>query len=225
MPVSFTDGGIDSRQPSGTINLPLDAYPLYYFAYSFLPPGLWTARPVADDVAHSVMLIDKPALQSRLTHGEGFRGGSGNHETFCKMLAKVGHSYGVAKLGWGAFSSPFGLWLRNKGKLRFLRWIGSTEEAAGPSTALHEIELRMESDGLSRYAIVRLRLFACLPVPRYEIVIGKLEPSFDQFSLFEHPLHRIEVKSPLPIGNLSPVRSMAGLSRAELIQLFKDGPT
>ena len=221
---SFKDGEIESSQPRGAVDLPVSAYPLYYFCYSFQPPGLWTERPRANDVINPVMLVDRTAVDGLLAIGEGFKGGTSNPETFCKMLAKIGHSYGIAKLGWGAFSSPFGLWLRGKENLRFLRWIGSTEEAAGPTTALHEIELRVKSDGVARYVVVHLRLFACLPVPRYEIVVGKLGPSFNQFSLFEQPLHRIEVKSPLPIGNLSPAQDVAGVSQAELIQFFEKGP-
>src|SRR5262245_18183166 len=97
VPKSFTAGWIEPVR-SDVEHVPVSDFPLHYFAYHFAPPGVWSQRPPSQDVSPHLVLVD-PESMRRFSHGEGFRGGTINPVTFCKMLAKIAHGYGVAHLG------------------------------------------------------------------------------------------------------------------------------
>lgn len=212
----------DNRRPEITRQLlPIKDFPLYFLTYVFEPPGVLTGRPGRDHKVTHYTLIDKDESSRQLEPGEGFRI-TGNWISFCKLLGKIAHAYAVAILGLDAFASSLALSIRDKAPdVSLLDWIGGAVEPAGPPNALHEIELRLKQLGSQKFIVVYIRLFASLSTPRYEVVVGLLNPSFNQFSLFEDPLYRIEIESPLPLGNIVPVTDVSGLTRAEMLKFFE----
>jgi hypothetical protein len=203
--------------------LPAKDFPLFYCTYAFQRPGILTGRAQQDDTHTGLILVDTQQANKQINPMEGFSF-SGNVLAFCKLLGKIAHGYAVAELGVDAFTPALTLSLRKKAtNFRLTNWIGSTNESSGPPTSLHEIELRLVEVGSAKYVVVHIRLFASLPTPRYEVVVGELKPSFDQLSLFEKPLYRIEMKSPLPVGEMAPVVDISGRTRGEIIKLLEEG--
>jgi hypothetical protein len=182
-----------------------EEYPFYYFAYKFLPPAVLSARGAEDDLCESFLLINDEEFRKHCpTDKDGFRIAPGRPEAFCAMLAKIAHSYAIAELGFEAFN-PRVAWFIRGADARILYWLGSDQIIPPPSEALHEIGLRKETFNGIDYAVVSLRLFCPFGTPRYDIVVGELEPGHKESSLLQKPLHAIHVKTAIPFPHLVPV--------------------
>ncbi len=59
--------------------------------------------------------------------------------------------------------------------------------------------------------MVGLRLFSFMGSPRYHIVVGELSRALDQLPFLKQPLYTIDVKAPLPLGDLVPVGQGIGI--------------
>jgi hypothetical protein len=199
-----TDGTIDYEK-AGITALAASEYPLFYMAYKFYPPAILIGRAVADDDYDGFCLINQVEVRKYIPSDKtGFRLAPGTWQAFCALLAKIAHAYAVAELGMKAFRPALTGFIRGA-NLRIFEWIGGQIEVPPKTNSLHEIGLRMEVANGRHYAVVGLRLFSCLGAPQYDIVVGELQPSFDQFALLQKPLYTIDIKAPIPTGELVPL--------------------
>lgn len=216
--------GVPPR-PTHVDTVSTEAYPLFLYMFTFLAPGILSGRPAHEDKDDAMMLFDREAAH-RVVGGSGFamKLGTANWVPFCRMLAKIGHAYAVARLGIDAFKPALTLGIRGKDTVRWLYWIGSEPAVRSSPVSLHEIACRLVEIRGRKCVAVELRLFASLETPKYTVIVGELEPRFDKFSLLEQPVHEILVKVPLPTEKLVPAMSIHNLPAAEKLSLLKDEP-
>jgi len=91
-------------------------------------------------------------------------------EEFCQMLAKVGHSYAVAELGYGKFKPLLLPHIIDKELSNCADFIGSLDRDEAPSKNIHELSM---IDNPKNYTIVRMRFLAVLGTPTYYVVVGQ----------------------------------------------------
>src|SRR5262245_24432490 len=191
-------GRVDFK-PEDVVDMSTADFPLFYYAFEFQVPAIVDNRSSHLDGHRGFLLWDEEACKQYLPRDRGIRLGPGDWVAFSKLLAKIAHAYAVAELGIGSFTPALTWAIRDKMDIRLPYWVGGVSEPAPATTALHEIELRRRVIAGRHYASAVMRLFASLGTPRYEVIVGELEPRFDQFALLEKPLYRIDVESPLPV--------------------------
>jgi hypothetical protein len=97
-----------------------------------------------------------------------------NQNDYGRMLAKVGHSYAVAKLGLGNFCPLLLDIIHNKSPLNLSHYIGSSIGKPDQPTDLHEIGFAPRGMiGGDELVIVKVRLFANLQGQTHYIVVGE----------------------------------------------------
>lgn len=89
---------------------------------------------------------------------------------FCRLLAKIAHSYAIAEHGYKSIRGALPP-LIVEGELRHCQnLIGSAEKEEPPTNELHELDVRERvSDSL---IVVRIRLLAKMGTPTYYVVVG-----------------------------------------------------
>jgi hypothetical protein len=92
-------------------------------------------------------------------------------EEFCQMLAKVGHSYAVAELGFGKFKPLLLNLIVDKDLSNCADFIGSLDGDEAPSKNIHELSIY--EDNQRNYILVRMRFLAVLGTPTYHVVVGQ----------------------------------------------------
>lgn len=92
-------------------------------------------------------------------------------EEFCQMLAKTGHSFAVAELGYSHFKPFLIPHIKNKELANCGDYIGSLSKDESPSGKLHELSIYKNSN--PNYVTVRIRLLAKLGTPTYYVVVGQ----------------------------------------------------
>lgn len=92
-------------------------------------------------------------------------------EEFCQLLAKIGHSYAIGKLGNNKFKYLLTNIILNREFSKCPDVIGSLENDEKPSAELHEISLKI----IEKFVVVRIRLLAKLGTPTYFVVAGIVE--------------------------------------------------
>lgn len=205
--------------------VPAEEYPLFFYSFHYDPPGVISDRPAHQDNERAFWLGDLASLRKQIDDKQAFRVGELNSEALSLMLAKIGHAYAVAELGFNSFHPTLTLAIRNKAIGRLLYWVGCTEdEPSKPTEALHEIGLRLRKIRGKQYIAAQIRLFGCVGTPTYEIIVGEPYASFDKFSLLEQPLYRIDINGPLPIGKLVPILDVTGLPDSEVAKLTEENP-
>ena len=91
---------------------------------------------------------------------------------YLRMLAKIAHAYAVATAGISAFKHELVPLILGKSN-RFLHFIGGAPGATVVQPRLHDFRLGRISVNGKPYYVVRVDLFAHLPVPRFLIVVGE----------------------------------------------------
>lgn len=110
---------------------------------------------------------------------------------FGRMLAKVAHSYAVARLGIENFRPLLTDII--KGKVQNLAVLIGTEtkhhDAGAHMHTLFLYSLRMKEDSGSLYVAAEVRLFADHNLPKYIVVVGVLDEGYTVNTLTEKPLY------------------------------------
>lgn len=204
------DGLIEYQKIAET-PVSVNDYPLFYYAFDFPPTGTLVGRPDNEDftyycwVAMDMDDFGKYAQNDR----EGFRIGPRNTEHFCKLLAKIAHAYSVAELGLDTFEPFLTRYIRGSSlhPRAEPQWIGGDHapNCHTPREKLHEIGWEIRTIGDTSYVTVRIRLFCFIGTPSYRVVTGKLRSAPNKLSFLTQPLYTIDIKSPFPTLNLSPI--------------------
>lgn len=110
---------------------------------------------------------------------------------FGRMLAKIAHSYAVARLGIDGFSPLLTDII--KGKVQYLGFLIGTETKHQNAAAhMHELfiySLRLKQDSDNLYVAADIRLFAEHCLPKYRVVVGILNGRHTVYTLTDKPLY------------------------------------
>ncbi|HBG28146.1 MAG: hypothetical protein A2Y10_06650 [Planctomycetes bacterium GWF2_41_51] len=92
-------------------------------------------------------------------------------QEFCQLLAKIGHSFAVAELGYGNFKPLLLGLIVDKELSNCANFIGSLDIDEKASRNIHELSIY--EDHQRNYIIVRMRFLAILGTPTYHVVVGQ----------------------------------------------------
>jgi hypothetical protein len=169
-------------RPPWTQKVPLSKHPGDVRFVMFDPPGHVVGRPV-----------NHPTYNVRLVTGRIFSdwenrlralGADGaedkvavNAMALARIIAKIGHSYAIAELGFGAFEETYVNHLVKAEAADWHHWVGGYDRRRiVEPVALHELKFLRRGQDLS--TIVHLFIPYC-PTDAYEVVVGRLRPGFD----------------------------------------------
>lgn len=160
------------------IPLPTDDYPFFYLAYKFPEPGILVPRDPAENVNFEAWLgYDEASFRKHTPKDkDGFQIAPMDVPSFCRLLAKIAHSYAVAELGSAAFRPLLRRLIRGRTAIQALHWVGGEMEIPAVPTepALHELRRDVRVVGGVRYLVVSVRLFSFFKTPQYHIVVGEI---------------------------------------------------
>ncbi len=164
------------------LELPVEDYPIFFLMLSYGPPSIDGpgGTPLTFGASAVNIRYDQIALVKKYRLTQWSTPYWDNH-MLCRMLAKIGHSFATAELTLANFS-PLLTGLIRKGDLSPMRYIGSDQRPAKPSTALHVLELGYQRIKGKTYVVARIRLFARYEnSPSYLAIVGESS---------EHPIAR-----------------------------------
>ncbi|MCP3017569.1 hypothetical protein [Cupriavidus basilensis] len=144
------------------------------------PPALLTFSPVTD--MYPEMNVRLVTVQQDIADRLARLGGNWEQEIiinptmFLAVIAKIAHSYAVAKLGIDGFTPD----LRDLILLQEQRpwhYVGAdpNDSGANTDTDLHKISLHVGKQGL---LLARVQLFANFHMRPYSVVVGRLPSDF-----------------------------------------------
>ena len=157
------------------VNLPLEDHPTMLLFPRLGPPGILVSRPQehADMRGMWVYRLNlNPASLSK--YGiQSIASAVMNTHRFSQMLAKIAHSFAVARFGLHGFTPILLDHILHTGKCPW-HFVGGRDGDPTVSNALHEIEHEECETVAKRFLLVRVRLFANLGAPGYVVVTGEL---------------------------------------------------
>jgi len=131
-----------------------------------------------------------------------------NIDAYCRMLAKIAHSYAVAELGYKSFEPVLARFIRGQPLENAWHWIGSDTALPPAEQHLHDIQWCVPTIGETIYVMVSLRLFSFVGSPRYHIIVGRLTRPVDQLPYLQQPLYTIDVKTTLHLDENRGIRGV-----------------
>jgi hypothetical protein len=199
------DGVLDVEKHVEVKVGPMD-FPLVFMAYRLPPPGILIGRNPDVDINYEVVCQISEEEFRRFAPGDkdGFLIAPMNPEAYVRMLAKIAHAYAVAELGQSSFRPSLREFIRGE-PMAALKWIGGDTVSPKAEQRLHDIRWYVHFANDLNYLVVSLRLFAFVGSPQYHIVVGELTRPLDQLPFLQQPLYTIDVKTPLPLGDLFPL--------------------
>jgi hypothetical protein len=152
--------------------------PHYCIGFSWPAPGILRDQPEDSRDFDGKVVVRYPQgeLEKFIPDQYGFKLGTIRMLDFARMLAKIAHSYAVAKYGSGAFD-PLLLDFISGRTENASYLIGGDDSAMVQSqpSLMHDvypIHCRTEPKH-EEYLLVAIRLFAFLEMPRYLVAVGK----------------------------------------------------
>jgi hypothetical protein len=158
----------------------------------FDPPGILTGTRLSPDFVGTKMLViyfegweeriaKLPDHEEVLPHNFQF-------DAFIRMLAKIGHGFAIAELGYGSFKPllPDLISWRDPSLARYLIGGMDVEMPVTPSSrekqvwTTHQIALFFHRIETVAFIVVRFRLFPHYPMaPQYAIIVGETTPELE----------------------------------------------
>lgn len=167
--------------PNGDVKvmIPVEDHPsALFFLRLNTPPvidrllGRWFEPPSPVGVFVKILNLKEDVLKERYGITE-WATPSLDLYTFCRMLAKIGHSYAIAKLGIGSFHPVLtqSILEEDRNSARVLPFVGGVPDEP-EEAALHTVqEGTIRVAGIEMVG-VRIRLFAQFGAPTYLVVVG-----------------------------------------------------
>lgn len=162
------------RPPPAPIEISGDEVPRQMLLLRFLPPhiltGPWPRQP-------EIWMYHDTNDWKRMTAKYGSHGifmGAYDNNMFCRLIAKIGHSYTLAFMDPKIMASfdllATDLILKGDSNPHYL--IGGDLDVPPATDWMHELEVCNAVKDKTEYLFARVRLFACLGTPRYHAVIA-----------------------------------------------------
>jgi hypothetical protein len=168
----------DGRLESKTVAL--EDFPTSCLGFEWEAAGLLRhVAPATEFVGQLIVRHPKGELEKYLRDGEAIKLASVRPLDYAKLLAKIAHSYAVARFGESAFEPLLSDLITGK-DLSAPHFVGGDKSGAPlndqPRT-LHDVYPQACDIRGVPYLLVGIRLFAFMGMPRYLIVTGKIRGS------------------------------------------------
>jgi hypothetical protein len=147
------------------------------------PAGLFLANPPTDPNLKAQSIRPVLSNASYIEHWKKTKaklvlpGDGRTFVDFGRFLAKIAHSYAVAKLGVGMFIPFLTRAVRNEYPMNLSHYVGGQVSQYKPKgmVALHDLSIGLCSAPAfkSELIFVNVRLFAPFSLPSYEIIVGQ----------------------------------------------------
>ncbi|PIT01174.1 hypothetical protein TSA1_10715 [Bradyrhizobium nitroreducens] len=160
-----------------TLTVPLDEFPMVCLGFDLEAAGLLRqARPTTEFVGRPIVRYPIGELEKQLPEGIALKLGRVAPREYARMLAKIAHSYAVAKFGEASFIPCLSDIIL--GKCDYAPYyVGGDKSGAllvdQPTTLHHVYPQACDLNGVP-YLLVAIRLFAFMGMPRYLIVVGRI---------------------------------------------------
>jgi HNH endonuclease len=162
-----------------TVDVPTKEFPEYLAVPYFSPPAVlqfgWDSKETDSGIKVSISPKDIHKHRAVL-EGREIEFQNVDRKAFCRLLAKIAHSYAYAEIGYNRFATyrPVlpRLILADDPKW----WLvvgGNGPQAPAQNDALHTIGRSTVRRENVEYFVVDLRLFAFMGTPQYQIVVGE----------------------------------------------------
>lgn len=170
---------VDRGSGPETVRVPLEDHPAVLFMFSFEPPRLLYGFP--DPTGHFAGMVTIKPMTADLRRRTDKLGGKinliarGGFDAllFGRMLAKIAHSFAVAELGLNGFRPLLNDLILGQPTTHAAQFVGGGISPDPKGLERNEISVSVISGVHRDYHVVRLRLFADLEMPTYEIVVGE----------------------------------------------------
>jgi hypothetical protein len=137
-----------------------------------------------DQLWEKVKKVGKTARKKRVSLNQG----GGSVDDFAKFLAKIGHSFAVAERGIHGFKPVLLNAVLDRRPMYLSYYVGMSvigTEPLPPRPDVHEINIREEQINRRNLLVVRIQLFADIPIynprnrkltgmPAYDVIVGNL---------------------------------------------------
>ncbi len=172
--IGFTQKGDEKNRR--WLDIPIEAHP-----FSFSMPGLPVAgilegrEPTHNATIERVHTFLGPGFHEKMRHiGANTAFTLFPIGEFFQLLAKIGHAYAVAEIGYERFS-PLLIDLIRGDDDHLGHHIGTeTKNSRGKTTELHTLALILARDAKGdELIVVNVRLFSRLNAPTYHVVVGR----------------------------------------------------
>jgi hypothetical protein len=173
-PITTITGGKDVE-----IMMPLDVHPTILLMLGFNPPRIFAPADRRADIAGLWLHYFGSPEEAYRQGAESIASPSFDTVQFCQLIAKIGHSYAVAKLGGQGFEPLLPPFIRRRFATdeqypECFRYIGGDSNLYAPSDDLHTLGHTIAPFDGRQYVVVYVRLFANLGAPLYTAVVGHL---------------------------------------------------
>ncbi len=168
--------GEEDGQPDRRVMFPVNAYPHIHYFLEMPPPARMLGTPpdahVGPGPRHVRFDVSLPMPWNGLM---SFSTPDLDLFSFARMLAKIGHSFAVAELGFGNFKPLLRDVILNEADDLF-HYVGGVGDLKLPPTKEpYVIAMGALTTAETRFVIVRVRLFATVDeAPLYQIVVGEI---------------------------------------------------
>jgi hypothetical protein len=162
---------------TGKVEIESKDFPLVFLGLRLRPPGILEGLPVSSNLNGEIWSrfnteeAKKQNLVPSVGEPAGFKLGQINPVIFGRMLAKIAYSYGVAKVGYGAFR-PLPLRLILEKTDTMCHWVGGDWEIPPVESTLHRLEVYKQTAFGRTFLVVSIRLFSFYETPLYRVVVG-----------------------------------------------------
>jgi hypothetical protein len=170
--------GLELRTDSGlspTLLLDTATYPRMLALVRYPQPGILVGRPSDKLVVRMWHAVNKHDLAS-LPSDTSIRVNHFRHYPFCRMLAKIAHSYAAAELGQAFLGyEPMltGIIREEDGVVPTDFVGGELDVPVAEPAVLHSLSRRHVCVNEEVYLVVTIRLFAFMGAPIYQAVVGR----------------------------------------------------
>jgi len=161
------------------VKLLQEDFPALLVSFEFDPPGIILGQPKTEFFAGRVVISQLPTFAERIGRlnakhnvNDGISlGNRGDVTDLGRMLAKIGHGYATAEMGFGSFRPYLSDIILNRPPVHIGHYVGGLFGRTPKSEDLHIITM---SDLWGRNLVVaEIQLFAERGMPVYVVVVGE----------------------------------------------------
>lgn len=160
-------------------NVPIDDFPMVCIGFDWDAAGLLRhANPATEFSGTQIVRYPAGEIEKVIREGQAFKLGRVGQLEFARMLAKIAHSYAVAKFGEGAFEPLLPhLILGHDANAPYLIGGDRSGSPLSSQSVLHDVYPQACDVNGVPHLLVGIRLFAFMGMPRYLVVVGKMRGS------------------------------------------------
>lgn len=170
--VTYVEGG-----KTWTVDVPVGEHPTTIFMVAGPPPRMLRSLfpPKSFEMTHIWVHgdganIDK--IRKRTHKRRKILIGSFHELAFARMLAKIGHSFAVARLGIDGFEPVLTDLIRERSN-EYADFVGGDPRPSPRKSVKHQMQLnRLQINGVE-YAVVAIQIFAKFGAPVFQVVVGQ----------------------------------------------------